>query len=155
MAVPVRLLLALASIASVAYLKYRSRGDSAILRKDLPLSSLGHQLRNWLPNLDFLQFVRIEVAGTGDSLQIEGDGKSMDVTLPQTTARQRSFRRRFEQTCSRFGFEAQEVRRSDGGRMLMCTVPADQAAVIAMVEALLRELFDVHSESKLIAAVPR
>ena len=121
-----RLLLGLAGAASVAYLAWRSR-ESGILKQVSSVGSLADDLRIWLPKLPYLPFIRIEVPASRDVLQIAGDGTTVDVDLPQATARQHRLAPAFRQRCADAGFETVEIRERDGSQRIRCALPAAPA----------------------------
>lgn len=147
------ILLGAAGAASIAYTVWRRRAPATFTRT-LTLDSLRGDLKNWLPKLPFMPFIRIEVPGTADWLLIRGDDAWVKIELPQTTPRQRHLGSGFRGICSRLGYPVQEVPDDDGGWSLRCTVPAENMAAAGVLEEVLRGLFGVGPASTLLAAVP-
>ncbi len=148
-----RVLLAAAGAASLAYAAFRAR-QPATLTRTCSLESLAGDLAGWLPKLPYLPYIRIELSVSGDFLQITGDGETVDVDLPQVTARQRGLAPTFRQACADAGVETLEVRGSDGGRRLRCALPAEPRMVARVLERLLIALYDAGPATELLAAVP-
>jgi hypothetical protein len=151
---PRLLLLGVAGAASLAYLAFGPRRPSTLTR-ELELATLRHHVENWLPKLPFLQFVRIRAAGSRGFLQISGDGTKVELSIPDVTTPERRLGPQFRQTCARLGLKVRESPGSDNASSLACDLTPEPGAVFQVLDAVLRDVFDVGSESKLIATVPR
>lgn len=147
-----RVLIGAAGIASLSYLALRQKVSPTIDR-EMALAALPREVANWLPKLPFVPYIRIQVPGSPDYLQITGDDEAVFVHLPRTASAQQQAR--FRRECAARNAEARSTRGISGETFITCQIPADPEGVTSLLDMLLRELFAVHSESTVIAAVPR
>jgi hypothetical protein len=146
-------LIVAAGVASLAFLALRTKVPPTITR-ELDLASLERHVGNWLPKLPFVPFIRIAMQGTGDALNLTGDGTAVQVCLPQTSRRQRDLGPAFRRACTTLGLDVRHTSAGRGEPSLCCDVPVDGSSLARVLETLLREVFGAKRASKLVAAIP-
>ena len=95
-------------------------------------------------------FLIVNVAATGDFLQLSGDARGVQLDFPMIAARQRSFEAGIRAEAARAGLEVAENYGSDGARFLDISVNGEAQAVAAVCSKVLRAVFNVSGDAELI-----
>ena len=122
----------------------------------LPRSDRGHvfDLPRYVERLmrapDANAFLIVNVAATGDFLQLSGDARGVQLDFPMIAARQRSFEAGIRAEAARAGLAVAENYGSDGARFLDISVNGEAHAVAAICSKVLRAVFNVSGDAELI-----
>ena len=143
-------LLAAAGVASLAYLALRPK-TTPELSREVDLASLERHLDNWLPKLPFVPFIRIGTPDTG-YLKITGDDTTVRMHLLPIA--DPGIERLFRHTCRELALQVHEARVNNRIPDLYCEMRSHTTTVAPALDTLLRDVFDVHDRSRLVAIVP-
>jgi hypothetical protein len=147
-----RLLMLLAAGTFSLFVYLAGRDRRGLLTRESNLRSLQSEIGNWLPRLPFMEFVRLQVEGSTDYLDLTADRSRVRVQFPQRSLAQRRRGEVFREICTALGHDVREAALGDA---LDCELGNEPERVTRLVRALLRGLFDADAATRIIAATPR
>ena len=99
---------------------------------------------------DLHAYVIIDIAHSGDFMQLSGDASGVQIDFPQITPRQQSFEGKIREVAARAGLEVVENYGSDGSCFLDLNVSGEWRSVAAVCSKVLRGVYGVSGDAELI-----
>ena len=141
----------MAGAALALLVTFVAKANRSSAKNTFRVEQLDSHVASWIDRIDSLQFVRLEVAGTDDFLQLSAAPGAIELDYPQMTSRQRELGPMFRHICNALGLRVRESTGSEGSLFLDADVPRSSSSLKQAIEALLVGMFGVVPETKLVA----